>query len=71
MVYDAVIALRDKDAQVDGHEGYVEHGLAARTLAKLDAISDARSAEHKATAKVLKELVEHHIKEEEATSGTT
>lgn len=66
VVYDAVIALKDKDAQVDGHEGYVEHELAARTLAKLDAMSDARSAEHKATAKVLKELVEHHIKEEES-----
>jgi hypothetical protein len=25
VVYDAVIALRDKDAQVDGHEGYLEH----------------------------------------------
>lgn len=66
VVYDAVIALRDQDAQVDGHEGYVEHELAARTLTKLDAMSDARSAEHKATAKVLKELVEHHIKEEES-----
>jgi hypothetical protein len=25
VVYDAVIALRDKDTQMDGHEGYLEH----------------------------------------------
>jgi predicted DNA-binding protein len=66
VVYDAVIALRDKDAQVDGHEGYLEHEWASKTLQRLDAISNATSPEHKATAKVLKELVEHHIREEES-----
>lgn len=65
VLYDAVIAIRDKDVQVDGHEGYVEHELASRTLKKLDAIENATSPEHRATAKVLKELLEHHIKEEE------
>jgi hypothetical protein len=65
IVYDAVIALRDKDAQMDGHEGYLEHEWAAKTLQRLDGISNAASPEHKATAKVLKELVEHHIDEEE------
>lgn len=66
VVYDAVIALRDKDAQVDGYEGYLEHEWAGKTLARLDGIADATSSEHMATAKVLKELVEHHIKEEES-----
>src|ERR1700735_2319919 len=66
VVYDAVLALRDKDAQVDGHEGYLEHEWASKTLQRLDAISNATSPEHKATAKVLKELVEHHISEEES-----
>lgn len=65
VVYDAVIALRDKDAQVDGHEGYLEHEWAAKTLQRLDAIANATSPEHKAAAKVLKELVDHHIREEE------
>lgn len=65
VVYDAVIALRDKDAQVDGHEGYLEHEWAAKTLQRLEAIENASSPEHKAAAKVLKELVEHHIREEE------
>jgi Hemerythrin HHE cation binding domain len=65
VLYDAVIAVRDKEVQVDGHEGYIEHELAAKTLQKLGAIENAISPEHKAAAKVLKELVEHHIKEEE------
>jgi Hemerythrin HHE cation binding domain len=65
VVYDAVIALRDKDAQTNGHEGYLEHEWAAKTLQRLAAITNAASPEHKAAGKVLKELVEHHIEEEE------
>jgi hemerythrin superfamily protein len=65
VVYDAVIALRDKDAQIDGYEGYLEHEWAAKTLQRLEAIVHAASPEHKAAGKVLKELVEHHIDEEE------
>jgi hypothetical protein len=65
VVYDAVIALRDKEAQMDGHEGYLEHEWAAKTLQRLGAITNAASPEHKAAGKVLKELVEHHIDEEE------
>jgi len=66
VLYDAVISVRDKEVQVDGHEGYIEHELASKTLQKLGAIENAASPEHKAAAKVLKELVEHHIKEEES-----
>jgi hemerythrin-like domain-containing protein len=66
VLYDAVIAVRDKEVQVDGHEGYIEHDLASKTLQKLAAIANATSAQHKAAAKVLKELVEHHIQEEES-----
>jgi iron-sulfur cluster repair protein YtfE (RIC family) len=65
VVYDAVIALRDKEAQMDGHEGYLEHEWAAKTLQRLEAITNASSPEHKAAGKVLKELVEHHIEEEQ------
>ena len=66
VVYDAVIALRDKKTQVDGEEGYIEHGLASKTLQQLEKCASATSAEHIALAKVLKELVEHHIAEEES-----
>jgi hemerythrin-like domain-containing protein len=66
VVYDRVIKLRDKDAQTDGYEGYLEHELASKTLQRLDSMGASTSAEHQAVAKVLKELVEHHIKEEES-----
>src|SRR5579885_3216583 len=58
VVYKAVVALKDKEPQQDGKEGLLEHRLADRTLASLGKISDA--------AKVLKELVEHHVEEEES-----
>jgi hypothetical protein len=64
VVYDAVLALKGKDAKIDGNEGYVEHSLASATLQQLGRL-DAGTPEFTATAKVLKELVEHHVKEEE------
>jgi len=64
VVYDAVIATSEEDAEVDGREGYLEHAWAAKTLQLLEA-AEATSAEHKAAAKVLKDLVQHHIEEEE------
>ena len=66
VLYDAIIALKDKDAQKDGEEGYIEHALASKTLSDLEKISDAASPEFLATAKVLRELVEHHVKDEES-----
>jgi hemerythrin superfamily protein len=65
IVYDAVIALKDKQPKLDGHEGYLEHGLADRMLATLGKIDNAMSPEFSAAAKVLKEIVEHHVEEEE------
>jgi hemerythrin superfamily protein len=64
VVYDAVLALRGKDAKIDGNEGYIEHGLADATLKKLDKLT-ANTPEFKAAAKVLKELIDHHVEEEE------
>ena len=66
VLYDAIIAVKDKDAQQDGEEGYIEHSLADRTLAQLGKISNAMSPEFGAAAKVLRELIEHHVKEEES-----
>jgi hypothetical protein len=63
-VYNAILALKGKDARIDGHEGYIEHGLADATLKKLEKLT-ANTPEFKAAAKVLKELVGHHVKEEE------
>ncbi|HLY05462.1 MAG TPA: hemerythrin domain-containing protein [Rhizomicrobium sp.] len=65
VVYDAVIAVKGKKEAQDGEEGYLEHGLADRMLATLGKISGAMSPEFGAAAKVLKELVLHHVREEE------
>src|ERR1700691_3200194 len=65
IVYDAIIALRNKDAKVDGEEGYLEHQLAEKVLLSLGSMASAVSPEFTAAAKVLKELVEHHVREEE------
>jgi hemerythrin superfamily protein len=65
VVYDAVLALKDRGAKRDGEEGYLEHKLAADTLLLLGKISNTMSPEFSAASKVLKELVEHHVKEEE------
>ena len=65
IVYDAVKSLGAKNAKQDGQEGFLEHHLADEMLAKLSKIRDAMSPEFGAAAKVLKELVEHHVKEEE------
>ncbi len=64
VVYDAVLALKGKDARIDGHEGYIEHNLGGITLKKLEKLT-ANTPEFKAAAKVLKELVDHHVQEEE------
>jgi hemerythrin superfamily protein len=65
VVYDAVLALKDKEARQDGEEGYLEHGLADRMLATLGK-AGAASLEFAAAAKVLRELLNHHIQEEES-----
>jgi len=66
VLYDAILAVKDKDANQDGEEGYLEHGLADKMLATLGKITNAKSPEFGAAAKVLKELVEHHVKDEES-----
>jgi iron-sulfur cluster repair protein YtfE (RIC family) len=65
VVYRAVLAVKDKKAKIDGNEGQLEHAIAQQTLVKLTKIKNATSPEFSATAKVLKELVEHHVEEEE------
>jgi hemerythrin superfamily protein len=65
VVYDAVIAAKGKKTARDGEEGYLEHELGDRVLAKLGRMQSATSPEFTAAAKVLKELVQHHVEEEE------
>jgi iron-sulfur cluster repair protein YtfE (RIC family) len=65
VVYKAVLKLKGKKERQDGNEGEMEHALASQMLVKLTKISNATSPEFSAAAKVLKELVEHHVEEEE------
>jgi hemerythrin superfamily protein len=64
VVYDAIAALKDKKPKIDSAEGYTEHALASATLQQLDTLTP-NAPEFKANAKVLKELIDHHVKEEE------
>jgi len=64
IVYDKVAALNSEEAKIDGAEGYTEHALASATLMQLAKLG-AGTPEFKANAKVLKELVDHHVREEE------
>jgi hemerythrin superfamily protein len=66
IVYNGIYALKDKDAKQDSAEGYMEHQLAEKMLATLEQIQDAMSPEFSAGSKVLKEMIEHHVEEEES-----
>lgn len=65
VVYDPVLALRGKEQKTHAEEGYMEHALGDKMLAQLGKMKDPMSPEFSAGAKVLKELVEHHVEEEE------
>src|SRR4051812_29669975 len=65
VVYDALIATGEEEEQESGHEGYTEHMLAETLLKKLKGGADPMSPEWSAEAKVMMEILEHHIQEEE------
>jgi hypothetical protein len=65
VLYKSVVGLRDKQAKQDGEEGIIEHRLADKMLAGLDKAQSAITPQFSAAAKVLKELVQHHVEEEE------
>jgi len=64
-VYRRVADFKEKKSPTDGLEGGIEHEMAAKTLLRLEKMKNAASLEHRAAGKVLKDLVEHHIEEEE------
>jgi hemerythrin superfamily protein len=65
-VYVPLINLRrSAPARVDGNEGFVEHSLVDVLMERLSKTNLAATDAWKAHAKVLHELLDHHIKEEE------
>src|SRR3954467_6364620 len=65
VLYNAIIRVKNKDARTDGEEGFIEHSLTDFTLKTLSGMRDKMSPRFGAAAKVLKEIVTHHVDEEE------
>lgn len=65
IVYDRLVRLSDRDSKIAGHEGHAEHALADVLIARAMKIRDKMSPEWTATVKVLREMLNHHIAEEE------
>ena len=66
VLYKALVAVKNKDAKTDGEEGFIEHSLIDFLLKTLSGLKDKMSPRFGAAAKVLKEIVTHHVKEEES-----
>ena len=66
VLYTALVRVKSKEARTDGEEGFVEHDLIDFLLKALSGAKDKMSPRFGATAKVLKEIVSHHVEEEES-----
>jgi hemerythrin superfamily protein len=67
VLYRALAAVKNKETQTIGEEGFIEHSLVDAMLKKLSGARDKMSPQFGASAKVLKELVAHHVREEEGS----
>ena len=66
VLYNALVRVKGKDTKTDAEEGFVEHSLIDSLLKALSGMRDKMSPRFGATAKVLKEIVTHHVQEEES-----
>ncbi|MBV8536348.1 MAG: hemerythrin domain-containing protein [Alphaproteobacteria bacterium] len=57
---------KEEDSRTDALEAKVEHNIVKNLLEELEAMEDKTSDEWTAKCTVLKELVEHHVEEEES-----
>ena len=65
-VYNPLIAVKGSpDSRAMGNEGFVEHSLVDALIAQISSTHPAGSDLWNARAKVLREMLEHHIDEEE------
>ncbi len=65
VLYERLIARHKAKSRLVGFEGNVEHEVADVLVAKATKIRNKASNEWTATIKVLKEILSHHIREEE------
>jgi hemerythrin superfamily protein len=56
---------QEEDTKSEAIEAYVEHNMVAKLLEELDGLEDKGDDEWSGRIKVLKDMVEHHIEEEE------
>lgn len=64
-VYEALKDLDEDEAQDMAQEGYVEHGLLDHLFAKMGRSTATLSPSWSAHAVVVKEMLEHHVEDEE------
>ena len=57
---------KEEESRTDALEAEVEHGIVKNLLTELDEMGDKMSDEWTAKCSVLKDLVEHHVEEEES-----
>ena len=67
VLYTALAASQSEASRRFAHEGTNEHQILEKQLQKLSAERDKTSEQWAAELKVLRELVEHHVGEEEST----
>jgi hemerythrin superfamily protein len=67
VVYAKLKKEKDEDTQESGIEGEIEHGLVDQLLQVMARSRSKGSTRWEAYLKVIKDLLEHHIKEEERT----
>jgi hemerythrin superfamily protein len=65
VLYNSLLRVKNKDTKTDAEEGFVEHSLIDVLLKTLTGMRDKMSPRFGAAAKVLKEIVTHHVGEEE------
>jgi len=58
---------KDEESRKFGHEGTSEHRMVEQQVAKMTGMGDPVSDKWTAELKVLQDLIEHHVDEEEST----
>jgi hemerythrin-like domain-containing protein len=67
VLYRGLAASGEEQSRVFAHEGMNEHQIVEKHLQKMSAAGDPLSEEWTAELKVLQDLIDHHVDEEEST----
>jgi hemerythrin-like domain-containing protein len=65
-LYNPLKKSGEEEAGVEAREGFVEHHLVDTLISKFGRLRDKGSEDASAIIKVIKDLVEHHVEEEES-----